>query len=77
MSIVIEPRIIEILADLAELPPAEVNVHRTLDDLGLDSLHLTELAVKAQMEFGVTLVEGELYAEQTVAQVVDHLRAAV
>ena len=77
MSIVIEPRIIEILADLAELPPAEVNAHRTLDDLGLDSLHLTELAVKAQMEFGVTLVEGELYAEQTVAQVVDHLRAAV
>lgn len=76
MSIVIEPRIIEILADLAELPPAEVNGHRTLDDLGLDSLHLTELAVKAQMEFGVTLVEGELYAEQTVAQVVDHLRAA-
>ncbi|MEV8506569.1 acyl carrier protein [Actinoplanes sp. NPDC051475] len=77
MESTLKPRVVELIAEKAELPVTELELGRTLEDAGLDSLHIMELALTVQKEFGVTIVEGELQLEQTVAEVVSHLEARI
>jgi len=73
VSAEITKRIIELLAQKAEVGVDEITPERTLLDIGLDSLHLTEIALWMKREYGVVVPEGELHDEQTVGEVLDYL----
>lgn len=66
-------RILEQFAAKAELPAAELNLDRTFEDLGLDSLHLMEVALWVQREYDVVIPEGDLNFDQTLREALTYL----
>ncbi|GLW93280.1 acyl carrier protein [Actinokineospora globicatena] len=68
MNTTINERVLALVADKAEVPQARLSLDSTLEDIGLDSLHLMEIALWAQKEYGVVIAEGELHHEQTLAE---------
>lgn len=68
---------IELIAARAELTVAEVDPADTLEDVGLDSLSLMELAVSMQSLYGIDVPEGALTASQTVDSAARYLTARI
>ena len=66
-------RALDLIAAKAELPASDIADDQTLEDLGLDSLHLMEMSVTVQREYGVRIPEGDLRLDQTVAEAVAYL----
>lgn len=58
----------ELIATKADITTDEVNLDSTLEDLGLDSLHLMELALWALQEHGLDVPEGDLRHDQKVSE---------
>jgi acyl carrier protein len=73
MATTVNDRIIELLADKAELPVEELGLDQTLEEIGLDSLHLMEVALWAQREYGADIPEGDLHHELTVREALAYL----
>ena len=69
----ITTRIVELLAQKADLEAAEIRPDRTLGDIGLDSLHLTEIAMWMQREYGFAVPDGKLREDQTIREALDYL----
>ncbi|MCZ0983043.1 acyl carrier protein [Streptomyces diastatochromogenes] len=63
----------ETLVDRLKLPADAVTAEATLDEAGVDSLAVTELAMIAQEERGVVVDEDELAACPTVGAVAELL----
>ncbi|GGS37319.1 MULTISPECIES: acyl carrier protein [Actinokineospora] len=68
-------RFLELFAEKAELTVDELDPGLTFDELGLDSLHLMEVALAVQKEYGVAIPEGDLHHEQTLREALDYLDA--
>ncbi|SER13176.1 acyl carrier protein [Actinokineospora terrae] len=69
--------ILDLVAEKAELPAAQLDPAHTLEDIGLDSLHLMEIALWMQKEYGVVIAEGELHHEQTLGEAIAFLDTRV
>ena len=61
METTVNGRVLQLLADKAELPVTDLAMDRTLEDIGLDSLHLMEIALWVQREYGAVVPEGDLH----------------
>jgi len=73
METTVNGRVIQLLADKAELPVEELATDRTLEEIGLDSLHLMEIALWVQREYGAIVPEGDLHHELTVGEALAYL----
>jgi acyl carrier protein len=65
----------EIIISKFQLEPDEVDDDVRLDDLGLDSLDLVELALIIEKEFGVRVTDDELAGAQRLRAIVELLEA--
>ncbi|GAB2974533.1 acyl carrier protein [Saccharothrix stipae] len=75
MELTVNERILEVFAAKAEVPIAELNLDHTFEEIGLDSLHLMEVALWMHKEFGAVIPEGDLHHEQTVREALAYLDA--
>lgn len=67
----------EIIKDIAEVPPGEIRSdQRFVEDLGIDSLTMVEIAVAAQDRFEVELSDDDLKDLKTIQDVIDYIRRA-
>jgi acyl carrier protein len=73
MELALDSRMIELVAEKAAVQPDALDLDRTFEDLGLDSLHLMEIALWVRKEFGVDIPEGDLHHEQTAREGLDYL----
>jgi len=73
METTVNDRVIQLLADKAELPVAELRLDQTLEEIGLDSLHLMEVALWVQREYGAVVPEGQLHHELTLRETLAYL----
>lgn len=64
---------LQIIALRAETSVDRLAPTATLEEVGIDSLGLMEIALSMKTVYGVDIPEGELYAEQSVADAVEHL----
>ena len=65
----------DLVAELAELPVAEVETDTPFEEAGIDSLLAMEIAVHVERRFGVRFEDTELKAVQSVRQLADAVRA--
>lgn len=72
----LEKTVIEILAGVMAIDPDEVELDQHLAaDLGMDSLHITELCMDLEDEFGWQFIN--LPADQTVKEAIDHIEERI
>ncbi|PZS34886.1 MAG: hypothetical protein DLM61_02840 [Pseudonocardiales bacterium] len=64
---------LELIAARADLPVEDIDPGQTLEDIGLDSLSLMEIALSMQSLYAVDIPEGALSAKQTVESAVSYL----
>jgi acyl carrier protein len=65
----------DFLAEKLDISAAELTADQPLEELGIDSLVLVELAVILEDEFGIVVDDQQLTGEQTLTDVVDLLSA--
>jgi len=70
----IQATVTRILREVAKVDPAVVARDKRLEDLGLDSLTLIEVAVAAEDAFGVPLPDEDLEHFQTVGDLIDYVQ---
>lgn len=68
MPVTAYPGLVAFIADKAEVPVEEIDHEQTLEDLGLDSLALIEIALFIQREYGVDVPEGDLVLGQKLSE---------
>src|SRR5439155_23040290 len=66
----VESEVLRLVEQLAPTRGREVTPAAKLDDLGLDSLAVADLAVAVEERFGVRLVDADVASLQTVGDVV-------
>jgi acyl carrier protein len=64
----------DLVAELAELPVAEVETDTPFEEAGIDSLLAMEIAVHVERRFGVRFEDTELKTVQSVRQLADAVR---
>jgi acyl carrier protein len=69
--------LVETIAEKADLNAAEIPFDATLEELGLDSLSLIEIAIMMQKQFNVFIAEGDLRIDQTVDETITHLNGKI
>jgi acyl carrier protein len=68
--------IAEILAEVADVAPADVTDEKSFtDDLDVDSLSMVEVAMAAEERFNVTIPDDELPKLKTVGDVIGYIEA--
>ncbi len=70
----LERDLVVLIADLAEIDPAEVRGDRPLRDLGVDSLMVLELVAFIEKRTGTEIPEAEIGKVETLADILDKLR---
>jgi len=70
-------RLLEMFAEKADLPVSELDPEQTLEEIGLDSLHLMELALWVQKEYGAEIADGELRDDRTLADTLAYLTSRI
>lgn len=74
----IEEKVREIVSNYLQAEPTQVTRNSHLvDDLGADSLDLTELAVAFEDAFGLEIPDSEFSKLMTIAGVVDYVKSHV
>ncbi|HKS50147.1 MAG TPA: phosphopantetheine-binding protein [Amycolatopsis sp.] len=63
----------ELIAGKVDLSLSEITLEETLEEIGLDSLHLMEMAMSVQRDYGNPVPEGDLRLDQTVAEAIAYL----
>ena len=63
----------EVLADVADVDPADVTPEVRFDDLGVDSLTLVEVVVAVEDRFGLVIPDDEWAHFETVGDALAHL----
>ncbi|MGP4113742.1 acyl carrier protein [Streptomyces sp. 4N509B] len=77
MEMTVSSRFVEMFAEKAGIPAERLDLDATFEDLGMDSLHLMEIALWVQKEFDVTIPEGDLEHDQTAREALDYLTGRV
>ena len=63
-------KIAEMLAEICDTPAEEITEDTAFADLGIDSLDITEVVMKVEDEYGITLQEDDAFNVKTVGDVV-------
>jgi acyl carrier protein len=66
-------RVFEMIAEKAEVPVADLDPDRTLEDIGLDSLHLMEISLLMEKEYDIFIAEGDIHDDLTIGEVLAYL----
>jgi acyl carrier protein len=66
----------EVLADVADVDPADVTPGARFDDLGIDSLTLVDVVVAVEDRFGLVIPDDEWARFETVGDADAHVRRA-
>lgn len=66
MSTNMETRLLALISDASGVAPDAIKPESRLDELGLDSLAITEMALKLRKEFGVSRLDEKFYFLETV-----------
>ena len=73
----IKTAFVEILEEVANVNRTAVTGdHRLREDLGIDSLSLTDVAVAAEETFGIRIPDEDLEGFQTVSDALGYIRRA-
>ncbi|KAI1128807.1 hypothetical protein F5Y10DRAFT_291694 [Nemania abortiva] len=70
-------RIQEFFGDLLGIPAEEIAADTSLQDLGIDSLMMTEVLSEIKKRFGVTILTEEFQEFQNVLAIATHLQASL
>jgi acyl carrier protein len=70
----LERDLVGLIADLAEVDPAEVRADRPLRDLGVDSLMVLELVAFIEKRTSTEIPEAEIGKVETLADILDKIR---
>ena len=68
-----DEELIDIIAEEALIDRAKLDPSAKLEDIGLDSLHLMEIALWVRKEYGVEVPEGDLRHDQTMREALAYL----
>lgn len=63
-------KLVEILADIMEIDPTEVNEETTFDEIAADSLDLLEVVTEIEDVFGIEVDTDSIEDFQTIGDVV-------
>ncbi len=66
MSTNMETRLLALISDASGVAADKIKPESRLDELGLDSLAITEMALKLRKEFGVSRLDEKFYFLETV-----------
>ncbi len=75
MNAEIEAKVTSIIAALRKLPPAEVRLDATLEQLGIDSLDKINLLFELESAFDIEIPDEEARSISTVGDIVRKLEA--
>lgn len=69
-------KILSMIAEAAEKPVNEIKLdHELINDLGMDSLDVVELVMKAEDEFKITIPDEDAQNLKRVGQVIEYIDA--
>ena len=64
----------EIIEEVTGIEPSEISLGKSfVDDLGIDSLSMVEIAVQTEDKYNVKIPDADLMALRTVGDVVDYI----
>lgn len=70
----LEQDLVDLIAELAEIDPKEVQTDRPLRDLGVDSLMVLELVAFIEKRTRTEIPESEIGKVRTLADILDKIR---
>jgi acyl carrier protein len=69
-------KILSLIAEASEKPADEIKLdHELINDLGMDSLDVVELVMKAEDEFKITIPDEDAQNLKKVGQVIEYIDA--
>jgi acyl carrier protein len=71
----VEERVIRVFADFKKVPPEEITMDTTFDELGFDSLDGLNLVFELEEEFGLTIPDDQVGDMKGVRQAVEGIEA--
>ncbi|KAF2135593.1 uncharacterized protein K452DRAFT_260436 [Aplosporella prunicola CBS 121167] len=71
----VESEVSAMLSEMADLDPKDITMRATLDDLGIDSLMVTELLAELKKHFSVDLTSGELQSMRDIGSICEYLQS--
>jgi acyl carrier protein len=71
----IEERVIKVFADFKKVPPEDINMDTTFDELGFDSLDGLNLVFELEEEFDLTIPDDRVADMKGVRQAVEGITA--
>jgi acyl carrier protein len=71
----VEERVIRVFADFKKIPPEEITMDTTFDELGLDSLDGLNLVFELEEEFDMTIPDDRVGDMKGVRQAVEGIQA--
>ena len=71
----VEERVIRVFADFKKVPPEEITMDTTFDQLGFDSLDGLNLVFELEEEFNVTIPDDRVADMRGVRQAVEGIEA--
>ncbi len=77
MSDQLEQRVLHVIADAQRLPPEKVDIDKTLEELGVDSMDGISLVFALENEFDINIPDEVAKNVRTVRELVDGVAQAV
>ncbi len=71
MDETVAERVIRVFAEFKRMPPEEIKMETTFEELGLDSLDGLNLIFELEEEFNLTVPDDQIKEMKSVAQVVE------
>ncbi len=75
MAETVAERVIRVFAEFKKLPPEEIKMETTFEELGLDSLDGLNLIFELEEEFDLTVPDNQIQEMKSVEQVVAGIEA--
>ncbi len=75
MAETVAERVIRVFAEFKKLPPEEINMSTSFEELGLDSLDGLNLIFELEEEFDLTVPDNQIQEMKSVEQVIAGIEA--
>jgi len=75
MAETVAERVVRVFAEFKKLPPEEIKMETTFEELGLDSLDGLNLIFELEEEFDLTVPDNQIQEMKSVEQVVAGIEA--
>lgn len=70
-------RVIRVFADFKKVPPEDIKLETTFEELGFDSLDGLNLIFELEEEFDIVVPDDKVQSMRSVAEVVDGIQSLV